>query len=53
MSDCTCTNCIFIDNGVRYCYDCEKYTEMPPREEFERMITEAGKRLEKAKEELQ
>jgi len=26
---------------------------MPPREEFERMITEAGKRLEKAKEELQ
>jgi hypothetical protein len=28
MSDCTCTNCIFIDGGRRYCYDCEKYTKM-------------------------
>jgi len=40
MSDCTCTNCIFIDGGRRYCYDCEKYTKMPPKEEIERRIEE-------------
>ena len=38
MSDCTCTNCIFIDNNMRYCYDCEQYTKMPPKEEIERRI---------------
>ena len=52
MTDCTCSNCIFIDNGMRYCYDCEQYTEMPPRKEFDRMLVEAGERLQKAKEEL-
>ena len=45
MTDCTCSNCIFIDNGMRYCYDCEKYTKMPPREEFERELKKAGERL--------
>ena len=50
MSDCTCSNCIFIDNGMRYCYDCQKYSKMPPREELERKI--AGNRLEEAKKDL-
>ena len=50
MSDCTCSNCIFIDNGMRYCYDCQKYSEMPPREELEQRIAE--NRLEKAKKDL-
>ena len=40
MGDCTCTNCIFIDGGRRYCYDCEKYTKIPPKEEIERKIKE-------------
>ena len=44
MDDCTCTNCIFIDGGMRYCYDCEQYTKMPPKEEIERRIEEAGRR---------
>ena len=52
MSDCTCTNCIFIDNNMRYCYDCNQYTKMPSRDEFERKIAEAGRRLQEAKEEL-
>ena len=52
MTDCTCSNCIFIDNGMRYCYDCEKYTKMPSKEEFERKVAEAGKRL-KARGEIQ
>ena len=51
MSDCTCTNCIFIDGGRRYCYDCEKYTNMPPKEEIERRIEEAGRRLHEASDE--
>jgi len=38
--NCTCTNCIFIDGGRRYCYDCEKYTNMPSKEELERKIEE-------------
>ena len=42
-----------MGDGFRYCYDCEKYTKMPSKEEFERKVSEAGKRLEKAKEELQ
>ena len=46
MSDCTCTNCIFIDGGRRYCYDCEKYTKMPSKKEIERKIEEAGRRNE-------
>jgi len=50
MSDCTCTNCIFIDNGMRYCYDCKQYTKMPPRDVIEKMIAE--KRLTEAKKEL-
>jgi hypothetical protein len=45
-SDCTCTNCIFIDGGRRYCYDCEKYTKMPPKEELERKIEEFAKDFE-------
>ena len=40
MNDCTCTNCIFIDNGMRYCYDCQKYSKMPRRDDLERMIEE-------------
>ena len=40
MSDCTCTNCIFIDGGRRYCYDCEKYTNMFSQEEIQRKIEE-------------
>lgn len=44
MSDCTCTNCIFIGDGRRYCYDCEKYTKMPTREAIERKIKEAMNR---------
>ena len=44
MSDCTCTNCIFLDGGRRYCYDCKKYTKMPPKEEIERKIEEAMNR---------
>jgi hypothetical protein len=51
MNDCTCTNCIFIDNNMRYCYDCEQYTKMPPREEFERRIEEAGRRLHEVNDE--
>jgi len=47
MNDCTCSNCIFIDNDIRYCYDCQQYTKMPPREEIERRIA-----LQKAKDEL-
>lgn len=23
---CTCTNCIFLGDGRRYCYDCKEYT---------------------------
>jgi hypothetical protein len=38
MSDCTCSNCIFIGNGMRYCYDCKKHTKLPPRVEMERKI---------------
>jgi len=52
MNDCTCSNCIFIDNNIRYCYDCHQYTKMPSREEIERKIAEAGGRLQKAKDEL-
>ena len=40
MSDCTCANCIFIDGGRRYCYDCKQYTKMPSKEEIERRIEE-------------
>jgi hypothetical protein len=47
LSDCTCTNCIFIDGGRRYCYDCEKYTKMPPKEEIERKIEELAKANDK------
>ena len=46
MSDCTCTNCIFIDNGVRYCYDCEKYTKMPSKEEIENGVAEHRERIQ-------
>lgn len=28
MTDCTCTNCIFLGDGRRYCYDCEEYTKV-------------------------
>ena len=52
MTDCTCSNCIFMGDGFRYCYDCEKYTKMPSKEEFERKVAEAGKRLEEAKKDL-
>lgn len=45
MTDCTCSNCIFMGDGFRYCYDCEKYIKMPSREEFERKIAEAGEQL--------
>ena len=51
MSNCTCTNCIFIDGGRRYCYDCEKYTVMPTTEELNRKIQEM--RYLKAKGEIQ
>ena len=51
MSNCTCTNCIFIDGGRRYCYDCEKYTAMPTTEELNRKIQEM--RYLKAKGEIQ
>ena len=47
MSDCTCTNCIFLDGGRRYCYDCEKYTQMPSKAEIERKIEEAMSRQPK------
>jgi len=45
--DCTCTNCILIGDGRRYCYDCKQYTEMPSKEEFERKMAEAKRWLEK------
>lgn len=38
MSDCTCTNCIFIGDGKRYCYDCEQWTTAPNSEELEDKI---------------
>jgi len=41
-----------MGDGMRYCYDCEKYTKMPSKEEFERQVAEAGRRLEEAKDEL-
>lgn len=47
--NCTCTNCIFIDGGRRYCYDCEKYTKMPSKEELERKIEEAGRVINQQK----
>ena len=52
MTDCTCSNCIFMGDGFRYCYDCEKYTKMPSKEEFERKVAEAGERL-KSRGEIQ
>ncbi len=45
MTDCTCSNCIFIDNGMRYCYDCGEYSKMPTREEIERRIIELGNQM--------
>ena len=36
---CTCTNCIFIGDGRKYCYDCQEYTRtnvffpLPTRQE--------------------
>ena len=43
MSDCTCTNFIFIGDGKRYCYDCEQYTTLPNSEELERKIESVHK----------
>ena len=47
MSVCNCTNCIFIDNGMRYCYDCKQYTKMPSREEIEYKIAEIHNELKR------
>ena len=50
MSDCTCTNCIFIGDGKRYCYDCEQYTTIPTGEEFEREIALRAGRKQMSKQ---
>ena len=44
MSDCTCTNCVFMGDGKRYCYDCEQYTTVPTGEELERKIESSGRK---------
>ena len=47
MTDCTCSNCIFMGDGFRYCYDCEKYIKMPSREEIEYKIAEIHNELKR------